>query len=154
MNILYFIFTFSIGYCSFDLIFFLMSVGGNKIQGGCPIEDPLFTKILPDLGRFSARLWLIFANFSNVGMAAAPPPSPLSPTPMFFLLLFFVLPILFLSILHFFFSLPFPFSSTLFSLFQFFPIFLLQTNELPAKRLRGATHFPTSEKRFLCILQT
>ena len=41
-----------------------MSVGGNKIQGGCPIEDPLFTKILPDFRP-------IFS-----------PPSPLSPTPM------------------------------------------------------------------------
>ena len=51
-----------------------MSVGGNKIQGGCPIEDPLFTKILPDFRLIFCPIWLIFANFCNVRRAAAPQP--------------------------------------------------------------------------------
>ena len=54
-----------------------MGIGGDK--GGCPIKFHFLRKFCPTSGRFSARLRLIFANFSKVWRgAAAPGMKPLS----------------------------------------------------------------------------
>ena len=58
-----------------------MSVGGNKIQGGCPIEDPLFTKILPDFRPIFCPIMADFCKFFQRWEGCSPP-APMSPTPM------------------------------------------------------------------------
>ena len=58
-----------------------MSIGGNKIQGGCPIEDSLFTKILPDFRPIFCPIMADFCKFFQRWEGCSPP-SPLSPTPM------------------------------------------------------------------------
>ena len=52
-----------------------ISVGGNKIKGGCPIKDPLLTKILPD---FRPIFCPIMADFCKIFQRR----EALSPTPM------------------------------------------------------------------------
>ena len=53
----------------------LMGVGGDTILGACATKTHCLRKFCPTLGRFSAQLYLIFANFSSVVGAAAPPVS-------------------------------------------------------------------------------
>ena len=55
-----------------------VSVGGKKIQGGCPIEDPLFTKILPDFRPIFCPIMADFCKFFQRWEGCSPPRPPVS----------------------------------------------------------------------------
>ena len=55
-----------------------MSIGGNKIQGGCPIEDSLFTKILPDFRPIFCPIMADFCKFFQRWEGCSPPQPPVS----------------------------------------------------------------------------